>query len=266
MSTQIYNIKDLKALVKESVAEFKPVLGKNVANDNKKINDKAYADMTKEVKDYDGGKTNKPQKHQLPMDDNRGMQDLEYTNMNDEFKKRVQSQMKGYTSAEDEKLHKNAPFGNADFSEIDGMKEKHDTLHKGKEKAKEIGLTSREIDKKDFENLKHSVFENKKPITLKWKKTVFVTENQMLNKVPDEYKTEGRTFIMKDMNNTEYLVEWHVDDDPKVINTTKVLNEQKRIKNLFEYKRGETTTNVHSRLQEEANVSDMLGKVRKLMK
>lgn len=265
MSVQSYSVKQLKALVKESVSEFKPTLGKNVANDNKKINDKAYSDMSKDAKDYDGGKTAKPKKGVAPMDDNQGMQDLEYNNMNNDFKAKVKSQMKGYTSADAEKKHKNDPYGNADFTEIEGMKEKHDAIHKGKQVAKEIGLTSREIDKKEFENLRSSVFEGKKPITVKFKKTVFMTENHVLTKVPDEFKVEGKTIIMKDKNNTEYLVEWHNEDDPKIINKTKIIEEQAKIKNLFNYKREDSSSNNRTRLQEEANVSDMLGKVRRLM-
>ena len=264
MITRKYSVSELKRIITESANEFKPVMGKDVEKDNKKNNEKAYKDMTKETEKYDGGARNENKKHQIPNDDNQGMQDLEYNNMNDDFKKRVQSQMKGYVSANAEKEHKNDPYGNAEFNEISNMKEKHNAMADGKLKAKEIGLTSREIDKKEFEKQHQSVFENKVSV-LKFKNTTFLTEQHMLQRVPDDFKVEGRKFIMKDKENNEYLVEWK-NEDPKVLCTSKINEQKNRIHELFNYKSNVVKSNGQNRINENTKINDMLDKTRFLMK
>ena len=263
MAIRTYKVSELRSIVKESANEFKPVMGKNVEKDNKSINDKAYKDMEKETKSYDGGARAEKKNINYPSDDNWGMQDLQYNNMNQQFKDKVKSQMKGYVSADAEKKHKNDPYGNADFTEFKGMEEKSKDLQKGKDVAKQIGLTSREIDKKEFEKQQESVFENK-IVTIRFKNTTFITENHMLSRVPDNFKVEGRKFIMKDKNNNEYLVEWA--EEPKITNRTKINEQKNRIQQLFNYERSESTTSSQSRLTEETKFSDILGKARKLMK
>ena len=86
----------------------------------------------------------------------------------------------------------------------------------------------------------------------------------MLSRVPDNFKVEGRKFIMKDKNNNEFLVEW--SEEPKITNRTKINEQKNRIQELFNYKRSESTTSSQSRLTEETKFSDILGKARKLMK
>ena len=263
MAIRTYKVSELRNIVKESASEFKPVMGKNVEKDNKSINDKAYKDMEKETKSYDGGARTEKKNINYPSDDNWGMQDLQYNNMNQQFKDKVKSQLKGYVSADAEKKHKNDLYGNADFTEFKGMEEKSKDLQKGKDVAKQIGLTSREINKKDFEKQQESVFENK-VVTIRFKNTTFITENHMLSRVPDNFKVEGRKFIMKDKNNNEYLVEW--SEEPKITNRTKINEQKNRIQQLFNYERSESTTSSQSRLTEETKFSDILGKARKLMK
>lgn len=263
MAIRTYKVSELRNIVKESANEFKPVMGKNVEKDNKSINDKAYKDMEKETKSYDGGARIEKKNINYPSDDNWGMQDLQYNNMNQQFKDKVKSQLKGYVSADAEKKHKNDPYGNADFTEFKGMEEKSKDLQKGKDVAKQIGLTSREINKKDFEKQQESVFENK-VVTIRFKNTTFITENHMLSRIPDNFKVDGRKFIMKDKNNNEYLVEW--SEEPKITNRTKINEQKNRIQQLFNYERSELTTSSQSRLIEETKFSDILGKARKLMK
>ena len=86
MATRSYSVSELRKIVKESANEFKPVYGKNVESDNKKINDKAYKDMEKETNAYDGGARSEKKSINYPFSDNRGMEDLQYNNMNDDFK------------------------------------------------------------------------------------------------------------------------------------------------------------------------------------
>lgn len=263
MAIRKYNVSELRRIIAESASEFKPVMGKNVEKDNKTNNEKAYKEMKNATEKYDGGTRKETKKLTCPNDDNKGMQDLEYTNMGDDFKKRVQAQMKGYTSADAEKKHKNDEFGNAEFNEITNMKEKNKAMADGKQKAKEIGLTSREIDKKEFDKQSKSVFENKVS-TLKFKNTVFLTEQHMMQRVPDSFKVEGKKFIMKDKANNEYLIEWA--EEPKVLCTSKVNEQTKRIKELFAYKSNVKHTTTQTRLTEETKINDMLDKARFLMK
>ncbi len=91
----------------------------------------------------------------------------------------------------------------------------------------------------------------------------------MLSKVPDEYKKNGNKFIMKDSHDNEYIVEW-TEREPNVTKKTNMtlVNEQKeRIKSLWEYRSREANTTTPSfRLQENKEVSDMVNRVKELMK
>lgn len=265
MKTRQYTVRELKNIVKESAQEFKPKFGTNVQDDNKKINDKAYKEMAQATKDYDGGARNESKKKPVtPKDDNRGMENLEYNNMTDEFKNKVKSQMKGYTSSDAEKAHKNDPYGNAEFNGIEGLDDKAKEIKKGRDTAKEIGLTSREIDKKDFENQKKTVYHEGKMPRLKVKSTAFVSEGHMLSKVPDDYKVDGKKFSFRDKNDDEYIVEW--SEKPKVTHVTKINEQKNRIMELFNYKRKDSNTTLSGRLTEDKKVEDMMDKARKLMK
>ena len=92
----------------------------------------------------------------------------------------------------------------------------------------------------------------------------------MLSKVPDEFKVEGKTFIMKDSSNNEYLVEWTADKPnvTKRLNKTVVNEEMNRIKALYNYKSKDyfNNTTPKSRVNENKEFSDVLGRARQLMK
>lgn len=259
MGIRQYKVGELKKIINESLKEFKPVVGNK---ENEKINREAYNDIFKKTKKYDGVK-NKSNDSVIPQDDNKGMQDITYDNINDTFKKNVQSQMKGYTSSEAEKNHKNDDFGNAVFTDIKKIGEKAKQFKKGKDVSKKIGLTSREINKKDFEDQTHTVFENKIK-KIKFKKTEFVTESHMLSKIPDEFKKNGEKFYVVDGKNNEYLVEWN--EEPKVFNLSKINEQKSRIQELFNYTRPKTETTYSSRLTEENTINDMIIKTRNLNK
>lgn len=115
------------------------------------------------------------------------------------------------------------------------------------------------------------MFESKKIKNIKFKRTKFLSENHMLTKVPDEFKNEGNKFIMSDAEGNSYLVEWHKNEAPDIekrINKKLVNEELNRIKNLYNYHSKDyfnTTTSI-SRMQENREFSDMIGKARKLLK
>lgn len=257
-----YSVGELRRIVQESSEHFKPVIGDNVSNDNKKNNEKAYSETFKKVKP----KTESTNKTIVPTDDdNKGMQDIEYDNLNDTFKKRVKSQMNGYSSEQAEKEHSNDEFGNASFSDFDGS-DKAKKLKNGKDKASEIGLTGRELPKKEIEDQTKTIYNENKVFRLKFKNTVFMTESHMLSKIPDDYKKDGNRFYVVDKNNTEYIVEWKTEGKPLITNKTKINEQNNRIKELFNYKSGNEKTSPKSRLAENTAFDDVLKKARKLAK
>lgn len=274
---RIFKVGELRRAIRESAGEkneFKPVFGSNVQSDDKKINDKAYKEIMKDTEKYNSKTSvNKSKKYDggLSKDDNQSMSDLLYDNISEPFSKRVKAQMKGYASAEAEKLHKNDAFGNAVYGtddDVEKRKEHSDERKRGKDTATEIGLTGRKLDKKEVEKLHKSVYENKiKRLTFH---KVFLSENHMLANIPDSLKEENNRFIMRDSNGTEYLVEWHQDgaDVKKKVGKKLVNEEMNHIKHLFNYKCSDYNKNStpDKRLNETKEFDDMLNKARKLMK
>ena len=227
------NVGELRRALREGKDDFKPVVfGRE---ETKKTNEKAYADIKKEAGAYDGGLTKNDRKPGMGIgnDDNKGMHDLTYDNVNKPFKDKVKSQMKGYVSKQAEDLHKDDPFGNADFDKegkiYKDLKKHADSVKKGKDTATEIGLTGRELDKKEVEKLRHPMGEGRKIKKLTFKNTKFISEGHMLSKVPDEYKKNGNKFVMKDSYDNEYLVEW-TNKEPNVTKKTNMslVNEEKK--------------------------------------
>lgn len=274
----VFKVGDLRKIIKESAtnSEFKAVYGGGVQDDNKKINRQAYKDIENETNSYDGGiNGKKPSKlGTITPTENRGMSDLNYDGISKPYKEKVKSQLKGYTSAEAEKNHKDDDFGNAVFDANDQSEffEKHaKELKKAKDKLKGTGLTGSTKDKDEIEKNSDTMFESKKVKNIKFKHTEFLSEGHMLSKVPDEFKNEGNKFIMSDSEGNSYLVEWHHNEAPVVekrINEKLVNEELNRIKNLYKYHSKDyfNTTTSASRIKENREFSDMIGKARKLMK
>ena len=261
-----------RILNEETKNEFKPVQFGN--KESAEINRKAYSDIKKETNDYDGGLTKDKNKlgGGISATDNKGMHDLTYDSINKPFQDKVKSQMKGYASKDAETKHKGEPFGNATFDD-NGNIYKAATDHaemvkKGKDAATEIGLTGRELNKNEVEKLRTTMGESKKIKMLTFKNTQFLSEGHMMSRIPDEYKTEGNRFVMKDSADNQYLVEWHTNE-PMVTKkpNMKLVNEQKeRMKQLWGYKSAESHTSTSSfRVQEDKGFTDMVNKARKLM-
>ena len=276
---KVYTVGELRKVIKESVSknEFRAVYGNGVQSDNKRINSQAYKDIEKQTKQYDGGLSSKSSKNKsgaITPTENRGMSDIEYDRITPDFKKRVKSQIKGYTSADAEKKHKNDPFGNAYFDSDDETEffAKHAKEAKSeKDKLKRTGLTGNTRDKKEVEGETDTMFESKKLKNIKFRHTNFLSEGHMISKIPDEFKKEGNKFLMSDSEGNSYLVEWHNNDKPdieKQVNKKLVNEEINRIKNLYNYNSENyfKNTTAKSRFTENKEVSDMLNKARKIVK
>lgn len=254
-----YSIGELKRIIKEAKTEFEPLV---YNKENEKINKSELGKLAKAQQEGDVRK--KAKNPTYPYTDNKGMEDLRYDNVNEKFIDDNKYRRMGYVNKQAYDLHKNDPFGNAEFHDIDGIDDHVKMMKDGNVKGKHIGLTANNVDKKEYEKQNTTVDENKL-MKLNFKNTVFMTENHMLSRVPDNYKVEGKKFIMKDKNSHEYLVEWHCEDDPKVVDKTLIKEQDTRIKELFNYKRGETNTTSSIRLTEDKKINDMLNKARKLM-
>lgn len=262
---------ELRRALNEDKNEFKAVMFGH--EESKRINDKSYVDTKKETEKYDGGLSNGKKKvgGGIGATDNKGMHDLEYDNISKPFKDRVRSQMKGYPSKDAEDKHKNDPFGNATFDKDENIynaaKEHAKAAKQGKDTAAEIGLTGRELNKNDIEKNTETMGESKKIKMLSFKNTKFISEGHMMTMIPDEYKMEGKKFIMRDGSDNQYLVEW-TNKEPKVtkkLNMTLVNEEKERIKQLWGYKSAEAKTTTSSfRIQEDKEFADMVNKARKL--
>ncbi len=260
--------------IMESANEVKPVMFGH--EESKKINQKAYSDIKKETDAYDGGLVSKKKAvgGGIMATDNKGMGDLRYDSISKPFKEKAEAQMKGYVSKDAYDKHKDDEFGNATFDNEGNIykdaKEHAKMVKKGHDAAVEIGLTGRELNRKDVEDNDETMYESKKIKCLNFKKTKFLSEGHMLSNVPDEYKKEGNRFIMKDNSMNEYLVEWHNNgaNVTKKPNLNVVNEERERIKQLWGYKSADAFkgTNAQMRINEDKEVSQMLDKARKLLK
>lgn len=291
---RVFTVKALKQLVTESSNEFKAVLGPDVENDNKTNNGKAYSDAKKRAKDYDGG-LEKEMLEEKPkfekVDDNKTTLDYTPDNMSPSYKKRVEAQVKGYTS---ELEQKNGLEKAGDFKDneniYDGLKKAGKETHKAEKDFKKSGLQAREYPEGTFD--KNEMYESKEGFdmrnmidrfrsnmgqtvikehakTVYFKKTQFLNEEHMFSRIPDEFKVEGEQFKMRDKTNNEYLLEWKNGGARIIGHSNKNgMNESlERMKSMYNYTPKDTETTMSYRINEgEDSLRDTLDKMRKIIK
>lgn len=277
----LYTISDLNRIIKEG-NEFHPTMGANVVRDNTKNNEKAVGDIMKETTRMEKkAKINKKEKEStIDRDWNKTTLDYDFAyDPGDEYKERVKAQVHGFPSKENEETtdateNESLEFnGNKDFYEDQEEKSKKQT--EKETEIKQSGLTARTMPEENFKN--QTIFkENKTMKRLHFKNTRFLSESQMLSKVPEDYKTDGNVFLMKDATGAEFIVECTVDDrfkfaQFKVSNkpNREAINEEfNRIEKLYEYKSEDYNigTTVQSRKNEDENVAEMLHIIKKLKK
>lgn len=241
-----YTISELRQAIKESSSEFKPKLGDGVEDGNKKNNGKAVKEIEKEVSSYDGGVKVVKRQFDKPADRNKTTLDVKFNEVKPgkEWEDRVEAQVHGFPSVENEKnsdAKKNESLdyeGNKDFYEQ--RKKLADDREKEEEFKEKAGIAGNK--KKEEELLPTN--ETKTLKRLKFKRTVFENAQKAIEKVPEEYKTDGNRFIMMDANGTEYLMECTIDKDfgYAKIEAKSRLNEEKsdaeleRMRSLYGYK------------------------------
>ena len=260
---KVYNLSEFCKVLRESQQktkqEFDAKKGETVDREDKKNNGKAVDDILKQVKEYDGGIQNNPKREDPrdTLDFNKTTLEVDYDfEPNDAYKKKVKAEVEGKFSAKNaentdiEKENKGLDFeGNKKFyKERAKVSAERSKAH---EVDKTSGLKTREKIKQDTD-LKHKfednrVFtnESKKMKRLHFNKTVFLNEEQMLKKIPDDMKTDGNKFYMKDSVGNEYLIECVRDkvvDDVIHTNVVDYTNKEKineifsRMKELYGYK------------------------------
>lgn len=268
-----YTKSDFQRLISESASEFKAKLGPNVAEQDKDINGKAYSDAKKRAKDYDGGLGKEQDwargKAEYRKEDYNGtMLDLNPDNVSDDYKKRVHAQVKGYSS---EKEMNNGIEKSGDFSGNEkiykAIKDTGKKMDAEKEAEGKKGLVGRTRPEGYFK--KQDMFENRNIKTVHFKKTEFMSESHMKSRIPDDFKTDGSVFRMKDKIGNEYIVEWNQGKATVLEHTNKTGGEQTlgRMKRLMEYKTRDTLTNTADRINEnDDKFADTLNKMRQILK
>lgn len=283
MLSKRYTFSELNRILMESHNEFNPKIGDKVESEDKKNNEKAVDDIMKQSKGFDGGITDKKKNTNKEdiQDFNKTTLDVEFASEPGEaYRERVKAQVHGFPSADNEKNskikedNKSLDFeGNEKF--YDAQKKKSEEIGDKEAELKHAGLKARELPKEDFKN--DTLFkENKTMKRLHFKNTVFLSEAQMLKKVPEEYRTSDGRFIMKDASGTEYLVECSYNKKFNhgkltVVNKTnkEQINEQlDRMRQLFDYSSssymGSTTS--FSRKTETQGLSEMINRVKDIEK
>ena len=283
MLSKRYTFGELNRILMESHNEFNPKIGDKVESEDKKNNEKAVDDIMKQSKEFDGGITDKkknPNKEDI-QDFNKTTLAVAFASEPGEaYRERVKALVHGFPSADNEKNskikedNKSLDFdGNEKF--YDAQKKKSEEISDKEAELKHAGLKARELPKEDFKN--DTLFkENKTMKRLHFKNTVFLSEAQMLKKVPEEYRTSDGRFIMKDASGTEYLVECSYNKEFNhgkltVVNKTnkEQINEQlDRMRELFDYNSssymGGTTSS--SRKTEAQGLSEMINRVKDIEK
>ena len=271
-----YSVREIKKIIKESSDEFKPVLGKNVDSTDKKNNKKAYKDIEKETASYNPKSELKKPVNPRKYDFNKGMQDLIYNKdtINKSFSDRAKAQMNGYTSVQNQNLHKNEAYGNATYGLDTKEIEQKVAKNAADEKAAALGglvtrtrpqdYTADEVGKSIMDK---NISEEKTIKRLHFKRTKFLSENHMFKKIPDDYKKDGMKFIMEDYTGNRYKIEWN-ENTPTILEHTdkKTLNEQmSKIYSLFNTsKEVKQSTSKQSTINNENTLNEMINKTRKM--
>lgn len=280
LSEKRYAFSELNAILRESTNEFSPKIGDKVESENKKNNGKAVDDIMKRTKDYDGGMSGDKKKNanrEDVVDYNKTTLDVNFASEpGDDYKERVKAQVHGFPSAANEKEsdieenNESLDFdGNKDFYDKQAAKSRE--VNKKETEDRHAGLKSHNLPEEDFKN--DTLFkENKTMKRLHFKNTVFLSEAQMLKKIPEEFKSVDGEFIMKDAKGTEYVVECQMNKNfnvPKLIVKNKYNKEQiseqlERMRQLSGYNSSEYLggTTSDTRKAETGNLSEMITRVK----
>ena len=246
---EYYTIGELLQINEESARnEFNPKFG-NGAERNSSNNDKAVKEIIKNASelDKDGHRNDTPVKPRVEFPDyNKTTLDVNFEyEPDDAWKERVKAQAEGYPSVQNMKKNgydQSLGFGgNENFykarKEMSNDRNDLDTIER------ESGLKAR-IKKDEIDYSNKTPFNEAKQIKrLIFKNTTFLSESQVLSKVPEDYRIDENRFYMRDKTGTDYLIECKADPfgyvHMQIVNkfNKQVINEElEKIKRLAGYK------------------------------
>lgn len=283
LENKVYSFSELRTILAEDKNEFAAKYGKGYKGSTEaRENEKAVKDITKQVKDMDGGLQDKVSRKTNPENiDDRNKTTLDYDyayEPSDEYKGRVKSQVHGYTSTSAEKNSTKDDFKKV--GDFEGNKNFYDNRSKIRSKGaeekqnyKHAGLKAHNLPKETYKD--NTLFtESRKMKRLHFKNTTFLNEEQMLNRIPDDYKVDGNKFLMKDSKGNEYLVECKKDSLCESYIHTNVLGHRcgkqvvnealEKFNHLCGYKSSDYNTKVEQ-VTESKNYNDMLNITRQLV-
>ena len=224
MTERVYTINELRKLITESANEFKAKIGDNVENDNKKENSKTYSDIKKSVKEFDGGGNEDKHERNVPKKEDGNRTTLDYSMEGDagkDFRDKVKAQAEGYTSTleKNNKIEKIGDFNDKTYQQF---KTAGKEMAKNVEDLKKRGLTASKAPDNTFK--KDNMYESKKLSVLNFKNTTFINENQMISKIPDDYKKFCDSKGIKYYEHTEFSQE--VINNADILYMTRVQRER----------------------------------------
>ena len=197
--------------------EFDPKIGSGVESSNKKEQEKAVRDITKNAEklDKDGRREDKPVKPRVEFPDyNKTTLDVNFEyDPGKEWKDRVEAQAEGYPSVQNKE--KNGYDQSLDFEGNKNFYQARKEMSKDRNDLdtieRESGLKAR-IKKDEIDYSNKTAFNEAKQIKrLKFKNTIFLSESQVLSKVPEDYRVDENRFYMQDKTGTDYLIECKAD-------------------------------------------------------
>lgn len=212
-----YTLNELSAILREE-KEYKPVM---FNSENKKENKEADDAMMKAAEEQYGGKI--PEKkltEEDTLDLNKTTLDANFTiEPGKEWKEKVKAQAEGYDSALQKENHKGKENKDEKAARESGKKFYDSREKQSKETSKKVeanaaaGLKAREIakDMPDFYKPKTAFGESKTMKRLRFKNTVFLSEDKIRSLIPEDYKKDGNKFFMTDANDNDYIVECKED-------------------------------------------------------
>ena len=197
--------------------EFKAKRGSNVESSNKKEQDKAVSTITKDVERMN--KTDKRQRVSQPKkinnDYNKGLLHPNFmSEPSDAWKERVKAQVLGYPSEYNRKHNDYDPAldfsGNENYYKSETERVKRDA--KSQEIERKTGLKGNKKTEYgwDYSN-KTAIKESVPSKRLVFKNTIFLNENEVIKRVPEDYIIDENRFYMQDKTGTDYLVECQTD-------------------------------------------------------
>lgn len=197
--------------------EFDPKIGSGVESSNKKEQEKAVRDITKNAEklDKNGRREDKPVKPRVEFPDyNKTTLDVNFEyDPGKEWKDRVEAQAEGYPSVQNKE--KNGYDQSLDFEGNKNFYQARKEMSKDRNDLdtieRESGLKAR-IKKDEIDYSNKTAFNEAKQIKrLKFKNTIFLSESQVLSKVPEDYRIDENRFYMQDKTGTDYLIECKAD-------------------------------------------------------